>query len=218
MTDQVIDPEKEDREKREKYYREYDAETNKRLLSSSENFDKSILTYSSGGLAISLTFLKDFIPIAKSDYLFLLYGSWIFFTAATVLTTISFSLAYKQNEKSIGYAYKYIIEGNECFQNKMSWQGYALKYFNFAAGFSFVTAIISTSLFVALNFKGAEQMTQKKVLGTYAEDGMPSPLMKNLPPTANKANSPASSVASTTTTTVTTTTTSSTTNVPKSQK
>jgi hypothetical protein len=39
------------------------AEVRKRQVSGSENFDKSVLTLSRGGLAFSLGLLKEFLPI-----------------------------------------------------------------------------------------------------------------------------------------------------------
>lgn len=44
-----------------KIHADFVAEIRKRELSSSENFDKSILTLSSAGLTLSVGFLKDFV-------------------------------------------------------------------------------------------------------------------------------------------------------------
>ena len=43
--------------------------------SGSDEFDKSILTYSSAGLGTSLVFIKDIVPLAHTIYLNLLYAS-----------------------------------------------------------------------------------------------------------------------------------------------
>jgi hypothetical protein len=77
-------------EERQKLFDELKAKLNKRELSNAENFDKSVLTYSSAGLAFSLAFLKDFLPIAKAVWGWLLYCSWGLFTLAIIITIISY--------------------------------------------------------------------------------------------------------------------------------
>lgn len=65
-----------------KLYGEFLAETHKREMASTDNFDKSVLTLSSAGLGLSMSFLKDFVGYAIV-WPWVLYGSWILFVAAT---------------------------------------------------------------------------------------------------------------------------------------
>lgn len=51
----------------------------KRQLSNTESYDKSILTLSSAGLAISLTFLESVVPMETASHLWLMKMSWVFF-------------------------------------------------------------------------------------------------------------------------------------------
>ena len=136
--------------------------------SSSENFDKSILTYSSGGLAISFTFLKDFIPVNEAVYVALLYTSWLCFVAATALTIISFLISYKAQELSISFAEEYFINGKEEFCNKQTWHSSGVKWFNILSGALFVVALIATSFFVKLNMEEKAKTMEKKIVN----DGM----------------------------------------------
>jgi hypothetical protein len=77
-------------EERQKLCDQLNAELNKRELSNAENFDKAVLTYSSAGLAFSLAFLKDFLPIAKAAWGWLLYFSWGLFTLSIIATITSY--------------------------------------------------------------------------------------------------------------------------------
>lgn len=173
-------------------YSAYKAETEKRQLSSSENFDKSILTYSTGGLALSLTFLKDFIPIQKASCSLLLYGSWGLFSLATTLTVISFLVSYEGQTKSLDYSHKYYMEGDENYFNKTHCFNIIVKWFNWVSGGAFVSALIFTSIFVAINLDKANTMSDKKStqninegLGTPSmtsvQKGVTTPTMQKIP-------------------------------------
>jgi hypothetical protein len=43
-----------------------------------QDLDKTVLTFSSAGLAVSLTFMKDIVPITHLHYMPVLYASWGF--------------------------------------------------------------------------------------------------------------------------------------------
>ena len=47
--------------------------------SGTENFDKNLLTFSSGALGVSLAFIKDIVPLNKAVWVPCLYISWITF-------------------------------------------------------------------------------------------------------------------------------------------
>jgi hypothetical protein len=79
-----------DAKERTRVYERTRDDLSKRQLSNAENLDKSVLTYSGAGLALSLGFLKDFIPIREAKLPWALYGSWIAFTAAMVLVVLSY--------------------------------------------------------------------------------------------------------------------------------
>jgi hypothetical protein len=159
-------------------------------LSSSENLDKTILTYSSGGLALSLTFLKDFVPIQEATAGWLLYSSWGLFILATALTTFSFWASYQAQTKSIQYAEQYYKHGKPEYQDKQSFYNRITKYINAVSGLAFIAALIFTFFFVFFNLDKATHMSGKNTL---TQDGLPSaemlkvssntgtPLTKGLP-------------------------------------
>jgi hypothetical protein len=191
--------EEKDREKRESLYKDFKTETEKRQISSSENFDKSVLTYASWALGISIAFLKDFIPIDIASVPCFLYLSWICFFVSIGLTTASFLLAYKSLEIALVNAYKYYIESNDDYLNKNNFSAEIVKWSNTFSGICFVLGLVFTLLFVSLNLEKAAM--QKKATRNLAQDGMPLNLMtkvhsegtdlqKGLPPSAMQKVSP----------------------------
>lgn len=139
-------------------------EARKRQLSSSENFDKSILTYSASGLALSLTFLKDFIPIGRAAYPYALYGSWACFLLSIMLTTLSFAVAYKAQSVAMDYYEKYYIDEIDEYFGKKSGYDKWLNRLNWVSGSSFIVAIVTTSLFIGVNLKTASEILEKKLV------------------------------------------------------
>jgi hypothetical protein len=177
-------------DERRALFDKYWAEAQTRQRSSSENFDKSILTYSSGGLAISFTFLKDFVPVKEAVFLPLLYSSWLCFVASTALTIISFLISYKAQELSISFAEEYFINGKDEYCNKLTWHGTAVKWFNIFSGALFVIALVATSFFVKLNMDEKAKTMERKI----ANDGMPPALMQKVTGSTEQRGLPAASM------------------------
>jgi hypothetical protein len=145
-----------------KIFAAHKAEAEKRQLSSSDNFDKSILTYSSAGLAVSLAFLKDFVPISKASWASLLYTSWFLFVLATSLTIVSFLISYRAQELSISDAEEYYLNGKEEYLNKSRWHNSYIGYSNSISGVAFVSALALSSLFVGLNLDVRKEAVENK--------------------------------------------------------
>lgn len=149
-----------------KVYNAYLAEAEKRQLTSIDNFDKSILTYSSAGLALSLTFLKDFVPVAKASWTGLLYTSWVFFVLATCITIVSFLVSNKVQEWSKHDARKFFIEGLDEFKDKDRWQKRYIESSNMGAGGAFVVALATSTAFVWVNI---DVRKEAAVIGSSAQ-------------------------------------------------
>jgi hypothetical protein len=66
-----------------------------------ESLDKSILTLSSGALALSVTFIKDLVPIAASVWSFALYVSWLMFVLAIISTLASALVSQAAHERQL---------------------------------------------------------------------------------------------------------------------
>jgi len=121
------------------------------IQSSSDEYDKSILTLSSGGLGLSLAFIKDIVPLNQAIALPLLYCSWVAFTLSIIITVFSFRLSVLVHENYLDNLYKYYIERKEECYNKGRWADQALETLAWLAGGLFVVAVIMTIMFARQN-------------------------------------------------------------------
>ncbi|AON53122.1 hypothetical protein [Herbaspirillum seropedicae] len=193
-----------------KTFEDLSAEARKRQLSSSENFDKSILTYSASGLALSLTFLKDFIPITKAEWAWTLYGSWVFFVLSIILTTFSFAISYRVQEDAIEIYYKYYIEREESYLGKQSPYEKLLKWFNRISSYTFIAAIVTSAWFIGFNLRTASELQEKKNAVAVVSPATPAivpvqPKPPNEPKVSSQSTKTERIVTNTTVRTVTTT-------------
>lgn len=144
-----------------KHYWEYTAEVNKRELSGIDNFDKSILTLSSAGLGLSMSFLKDFVGVAVL-WPWFLYLSWAMFGVATLSTMASFMVSGMALEHQKKLAYRgYMCGEDSAFDDPNRWNRITI-YLNYASATTFFGALILTITFVIINLEG-----NRMASGTY---------------------------------------------------
>lgn len=132
-------------------YRQYCEEINKRMLSNNESFDKAILSLSSAGLGLSLTFFKFVIPANQAASIELLKFGWYFFLSAIIITMASFIVSQQALKKEIVYAEKYYLEELEEFGNKNNPAANLTELLNVIAGILFIIALICIVNFVTKN-------------------------------------------------------------------
>jgi hypothetical protein len=169
--DEAQEKESEFAERKRLYERHRD-DLSKREISNAENLDKSILTYSGAGLALSLGFLKDFIPIANAKLAWALYGSWGFFTLAMVLVIVSYVVSLKVIRLQLDRAERYYLSSVDSAFDECGRWDYCADHLNqWMSAAAFVVAIIFTTLFVSVNLKGAN-MPDKKITHSIAQDGL----------------------------------------------
>ena len=140
-----------DSDDRKRLFAELKGELFKRQLSNSDNFDKAVLAYSSAGLALSLGFLKDFVPLAKANYKCLLFTSWALFVLAVIVTIISFLISQQGISKQLKLSERYYLERDETALTEGNAWATATEVMPFIAGLSFVAALVCTTLFVYFN-------------------------------------------------------------------
>ena len=189
-----------------KVYADHVAEINKREVSSSENFDKAVLTFSSAGLALSVGFLKDFVPIQGAAAPWTLYWSWALFTAATCATIISFLVSGQALEAQKGRAYAYYMQGDDdALERGNAWDR-GTRLLNYTSGGSFLLAMILSVVFISINLEKGSAMKDRNTphSGGYAEllkKGLTVPTMQQVqrPPAqpASSQTAPAPAPAST---------------------
>jgi hypothetical protein len=130
--------------------------------SGSDEFDKSILTFSSLGLSLSLAFIKDIVPLASAVGLVLLYTSWVAFGVAILITIFSFQLGVMAQEKHLDHLRRYYLDRQRQYLNApnkaASWVG----RFKWVSGGSFVFAIAGTIVFSVWNVTEARHMSENK--------------------------------------------------------
>lgn len=116
-----------------------------------QQFDKAILTLSSGGLGASIIFLRDIFPSGNVTNYFYLIISWVLFEASITFTLTSFltsQYAYERQLKLIG---AYFIEKESGALTEKNKFAQITKILNVCAALSFILAAVSTIVFVSIN-------------------------------------------------------------------
>ena len=144
-------------ELRHRLYSEQAAVLNESRAESFKAFDQAILTLSAAGLGLSLTFIKDVVPIGSARWLLVLPISWGAFALAILSTMGSFIASRMAADGMLDKAEQYYIHGDESqLQRKikaMQWTG----VLNWVSAGLFAAGVVLTTLFVALNtFGGAD--------------------------------------------------------------
>jgi hypothetical protein len=146
----------ETRKKAAEIYDSFRDELLKRQLSNTENYDKSILTLSSSGLAISLTFLKTIIPIDEANHLWMIKTSWLCFLFSITLSIIAYLISNAAIDKQLEIAENYYIRLDNKAFNEKNYLSIANECINKIVGILFILAIVATILFVTLNINQTE--------------------------------------------------------------
>lgn len=143
-------------EERKTYFVKFREEVDKRLLQNSDNFDKALLTYSSAGLALSLGFLKDFIPLRDAKAGVLLYISWALFTATVIITIASYLTSQKALWRSLGLAERYYLRYDEAaITDRNVWEQLTIAA-AVIGGCLFFFALVCSAVFVAVNLEESQ--------------------------------------------------------------
>lgn len=163
----------DDAAERKRLYERHRDDLSKRQISNAENLDKSILTYSGAGLALSLGFLKDFIPIRQAEFAWALYGSWIFFTLAMVLVIVSYVLSLRVVNLQLDRAERYYLKSEEkALSEQTRWDFCANHVNHWMSAVAFAIALIFTTFFVSVNLRGANVAGKNNVTTSPTLDGV----------------------------------------------
>jgi hypothetical protein len=136
-------------------YDEHRKQTWQDIQSSTDNFDKNLLTVSSAALGFSVAFLKDVgkdaAHLSSASWHSILYASWICFAACIVTTVFSFRLSVAALNEQLDYLHQYYQQKNDSFLTKKSAATRTLDVFTWAAAAFFLAGIICTILFCIKN-------------------------------------------------------------------
>ena len=162
-----------------------------------ENFDKYMLTFSSGALVLSLAFIKDVVPIKKAIWIPSLVSSWIAFVLCILVTLISFRISIRALEEMAPFLDAFYLEGKpEAFNkhHESRWTQAVDWCANLAIVF-FILGLAFTMAFVGVNIREAKRMSDKetteKVFTGNFEEGLKPPAMTPVQPKQQQAPAPA---------------------------
>lgn len=132
--------------------------------SGTENFDKYMLTFSSGALGLSLGFIKDVVKPENAVSLHWLLASWIAFLLCVLTTLVSFRVSIRALEKMVPHLDNFYLKGDADAFNKhlQSRWTKAVDWFANAAIVFFIAGLMCTMVFVAKNFRRVNHMSEKE--------------------------------------------------------
>lgn len=134
-----------------------------------ESLDKYILTLSSGGLALSITFVKDVVPLSLSVWCPVLIASWFFFVAAIVSTLLSFIVSHRAHDRQLENLEKYRAGEKNALQDENNHFRTWTERLNWVSAFSFFVGLLVTLIFVAVNVYQVKEMSNKNKLDVPTE-------------------------------------------------
>jgi len=177
---------------RQKLYSELRGRLLENQLSNSENFDKAILSLSSAGLGISLTFIRTFVDVSCPSWLVILKISWVLFVLAIISTLFSFLTSQKGIDTQLSNAEKYYLEGKEDYFNKKNIFAELTNILNVLSALLFVFAVVVTVFFVSFSVKdGGNLMSgQKNTKNELIVEGSRTPGMQKVPLKPEKRGAP----------------------------
>jgi hypothetical protein len=132
--------------------------------SGTENFDKYLLTFSSGALGLSLTFIKDVAPIGQAVWIPSLFVSWVAFLLCLLVTLISFRISILALEGMLPHLNEFYLNSNaEAFdKHRESWLTKAVDWLAWAGIILFICGVFFTMMFVYANIREANQINAKE--------------------------------------------------------
>lgn len=178
--------EKDEQSRREEIYKQTRDDLLTRQLSNSVNLDRAILTLSSAGLGLSLTFIKNVVQIEQAVYIWLLRLSWGGFVGAIVLTLLSLIISQLAINVQLEHAREYYLNQNEEYLKKPNFRARVTEWTNYTAVAVFVIAICLLVFFITLNFNDNNPMPEESVEPSQetvsALGGAPIPKMEMVTP------------------------------------
>ena len=135
-----------------KIFEAYQRELLERQRANSSSFDKAVLTLSTAGLGVSISFSETVIANWDAvQCLILLKLSWGCFAAAIVSTILSFMASQNAISKRLTFAEKYYLENKDEYLNKKTLMETATGALNNFSGMIFIVAVALTVIFVMTN-------------------------------------------------------------------
>jgi hypothetical protein len=146
--------------RQEELFDEYKKRADEVIKSASEDFDRNLLTLSSGALGLSLAFIKDIVPLSKSVWIPCLVVSWGAFALCVLITLASSQVSVRANEIALEVAENVYINGQSQSRNKhretIIYR--AITWCMWGASLCFLVGLVCTLLFAGMNIREAKKM------------------------------------------------------------
>lgn len=136
---------------RQKLYAETRTDLLKRQLSNAENFDRSVLSLSSGLLAASIAFIKPSATGSGMGHAAVLACSWVALAIAVASTMISFLVSQKAIDRQLDFAAKYYLQRQDDALQARNGPAEWTVRLNWVAGCAFGAGIVLTVWFAVLS-------------------------------------------------------------------
>jgi hypothetical protein len=134
-------------------YQEHRKQAWQDIQTSTDQFDRSLLTLSSGALVLSLAFIKDLVPLKDAVGVYWLYCSWVSLAVCIVVTLGSFLVSVQAQKAHLVYYYKYYIEKDEKYLHRQSCWSRTLGWCSFGGALLFSTGLLCTMIFAYENIR-----------------------------------------------------------------
>jgi hypothetical protein len=116
------------------------------MQESQDQYDKSIISLSSGALGISFAFIDKLIDMGHAHGKLLLLAAWIFWAAAICSTLVSFYFS----QRAMELAYNKWQAKEYGFKNPWDW---LTRLLNVISGFAFLLGVVALICFVYMNLR-----------------------------------------------------------------
>lgn len=137
--------------KRQDLYAKHAEQAWKDLQASSDDFDRNLLTFSSAALGLSLSFVKDFVPLKSAVYKPCLYGSWIAFASCILVTIFSFPISLQAQKAHVKHLQKYYLDNDPAYLDKPSLWSRGVTACSVLGGIFFLAGLAGTVIFAIEN-------------------------------------------------------------------
>ena len=119
----------------------------------SDDYDKNLLAVSSGALGLSLSFIKDIVPLDKAFCLSVLYVSWCSFALAILITISSYLFALAALRTHLKILDEYYRNAEEATRTGVNSTTRLVRAARYIAGGAFLVGLLLTLLFCILNVR-----------------------------------------------------------------
>ena len=134
------------------------------LRAGQEQYDKYLLTLSGGGLAISLTLVKDIFGKSNLACPAVLIVSWAFFCISIVSTIASFITSQKSLRRQLSNYEVYVSTGDDAQLNISDPTEKLTNFLNYLSGSCFLIAVAATISFASINLERGGLMAHDKTV------------------------------------------------------